>query len=63
MFSDILFSEMEKQNLSTYRLSKLSGIPESTIRNYRNDVSPTIDTAERLLGALGLKLTIRKIDK
>lgn len=44
--------------ISVYKLSKISGIPKSTIFNYELGVSPTLEKADKLLKALGVSISI-----
>ena len=62
-FKDRLLQYRQSKGMSVYRLSKLSGLPESTIRSYEQGVMPTLDKADALLKALGVELTIGKENK
>lgn len=62
-FIKILQDNMKESKMSVYRLSKLSGIPESTIRNYENGTIPSLDIADKLLKALGASMTIGVVQK
>jgi len=47
----------EERNWSTYRLSKLSGIPQSTIATwYKKNLMPPIDKLEILCQTFGISL-------
>lgn len=51
----------EKRGISRYRASKISGIPESTIRNWEMEGrTPPIDAYEQVLNAIGYELIIKK---
>ena len=64
-FKTLLVDLRKKSKVSIYQLSKLSGVPKSTIFNYEQGVSPTIDKAHKLLKALGtgVELGERNADK
>lgn len=56
---DLIKQECHRQNLSVYRLSRISGIPTSTIYGiFRDNNKAQIDTICQLLDALGLQMTI-----
>lgn len=46
-FSQWLQDEMEKNKLTEYRLAKLSGVHQSTIKNLLNGAKPQIGTEEK----------------
>ena len=50
-----------KNGLSLSKLSKLSGVPVTTIAHYENGVQPTIDKADKLFRALGETLILGEI--
>ena len=53
-----LKSIMEQQNLTMYRLSKLSGVPESVINRliWGQAKDPHISTVKKIADALGVKI-------
>ena len=55
-------TELKKQRIqkgmSVYMLSKLSGVPKSTIFNYEQGVNPTLERADKLLKTLGISITL-----
>ena len=57
-FSDILRDARTARKLSVYRLSKMSGVSESSIRYYEAGGKPTLDKADALLKALGTTMTL-----
>lgn len=59
-FGAQLIALRKRANMSAYRLSKLSGVPTSTIFNYEHGVEPTVDKADKLLRALGATLVLGK---
>ena len=57
-FHEHLKTEMQKQNMTCGKLHKISGIPESTLRDWVSGKSkPTISKAIQVSHALGLRLT------
>ena len=51
----------EKQGLSVYRLSRLSEIPESTIRNWENQgFEPTFINYQKIVNTLGYEIELVK---
>ena len=51
--------QCDRQNISLYKLSKMSGVPQSTIYGIMNDKNKAqIDTLCEILKALGLKIVI-----
>ncbi len=59
-FKTQLVNLRKKANMSMARLSRLSGVPTSTIGNYEHGVMPTLDKADKLLRALGVSLAVGK---
>lgn len=51
-FSQWLQDEMEKNKLTEYRLAKLSGVHQSTIKNLLNGAKPQIKTEEKIKRAI-----------
>ena len=56
-FSQWLQDEMEKNKLTEYRLAKLSGVHQSTIKNLLNGAKPQIKTEGKI------KIAIEQISK
>lgn len=61
-FKTQLIKLRTQANMSVYKLSKLSGVPKSTIFNYERGVVPTLDKADKLLRALGATLILGRQD-
>lgn len=60
-FKDLLICELEKQNLSCYKLGKMSGLTPRAINYYaRGERTPNIYDADKVLKALGITLKIKK---
>jgi transcriptional regulator with XRE-family HTH domain len=56
--SEAIRKTLADSGLTGYSIAKASGVSESTVgRTLRGNV-PTLDTADRLLAALGLRLVI-----
>lgn len=47
---------MEKKGISIYRLSKMTNLPDQTIRNYKNGSQLTFTNACKIADALGVSL-------
>lgn len=62
-FQNQLKQLRKQKNISIYRLSKMSGVPWSTIRLYESGSMPTLDKADRLLKALGATLVLGVTDR
>ena len=56
-FSQWLQDEMEKNKLTEYRVAKLSGVHQSTIKNLLNGAKPQIKTEGKI------KIAIEQINK
>jgi len=59
---DNIWEAQEKQNVSTYRLSKMSGVSEATLSKMKSDpnANPTLMTIVRLINALSLTICFKK---
>lgn len=51
-----VFVQMRHQQIGYADLAKRSGVPERTIRAWRNENAPSLMTLEAVLNALGLEL-------
>ncbi|MCT3423921.1 XRE family transcriptional regulator [Lactobacillus helveticus] len=48
---------LQQKNITIYKLSKLTGIPDNTLRNYRSKKSdPSFTNACKIADALGVSL-------
>lgn len=57
-------NQLTKKSMSVYRLSKLTGIPNSTLLSYKNDgVEPTFNNMEKIADALGVSLDEFRSDR
>lgn len=51
----------DEEGISIYQLVQLSGVPDTTIRNWTNGgLMPTLENYEKVLEALGYELIIQK---
>lgn len=64
MWNEILKVSKAKK-LSKYRISKLTGIPQSTLRSYELGAEPSFKNIAKVAQVLGISLDelIKKIDK
>lgn len=52
---------LDKQKMSVYRLSKLTGIPLNTLYSYKNqDVEPSFHNMDKIADVLNVSLDIFK---
>ena len=64
MMWDLVQNQLDKQSMSVYRLSKLTGIPNPTIFSYKNNgVEPTFSNMVKIADALGVSLDEFRSDK
>ena len=64
MLWETVRNQLTKKSMSVYRLSKLTGIPNSTLLSYKNDgVEPTFNNMEKIADALGVSLDEFRGDK
>ena len=60
-FRKIIQSEVQRQELSGYRVAKLSGIPMRTVQAYlAEDCDLTGERVARIAKALGLELSTKR---
>lgn len=60
----IIKQECKRQNISTYRLAQISGIPTSTIYGiFRGKNKAQMDTICMILDALGLEIVIKPLEQ
>ena len=48
----------KRKGISLYRLAKISGIPETTVRSYEQGRMPGIANTAIILNAMGIKLEL-----
>ena len=64
MLWELVQKQLDKQSMSVYRLSKLTGIPNPTIFSYKNNgVEPTFSNMVKIADALGVSLDEFRSDK
>lgn len=56
-------NKMEAHGISAYALSQLSGVPDSTVRDYLNGKDTTTERYLLLCEALGLRLSVTSVGK
>lgn len=49
---------LNQKKISIYRLAKLSGISENTLRNYRNGSEPSFVNMDKIAQALDVSLEV-----
>ena len=47
---------MDKQNISAYRLAKMTGLSHNTLQNYKNGHEPSFSNVVKIADALGVSL-------
>lgn len=53
-------SEIERQKLTRYKISQMSGISESQLKRWLEGITePSISNAQRLAEAVGLKIEVK----
>jgi len=57
-FKDLIVEGRRYKGLSLRELSKLSGVPYTTIFHYETGTKPGLDNADKLLKALDISLVI-----
>lgn len=50
--------ELKKQNISVYRLSKVTGISQTTLHNYKLGHEPSFKNVVKIADALGVSLDV-----
>ena len=64
MLWETVRNQLTKKSMSVYRLSKLTGIPNSTLLSYKNNgVEPTFNNMEKIADALNVSLDEFRSDK
>ncbi len=49
---------LKQENMSIYRLAKLSGISENTLRNYRSGSEPSFTNMDKIAQTLNVSLEV-----
>lgn len=61
---NILQKELDKKGVTIYKLSKITGIKETTLRNYKRGSEPSFSNMCKIADALEVSLDVfRKEDK
>ena len=58
MLWDIIQIQLDKQKITIYRLAKLTGIPDTTLHNYKNGSEPSFKNMCKIADALDVSLDI-----
>ncbi|MBB1109905.1 helix-turn-helix transcriptional regulator [Limosilactobacillus sp. pH52_RY] len=53
---DIIQIQLDKQKTTIYRLAKLTGIPDTTLHNYKNGSEPSFTNMCKIADALNVSL-------
>lgn len=56
MLWKLIKDQMDKQNISAYRLAKMTGLSHNTLQNYKNGHEPSFSNVVRIADALGVSL-------
>ena len=56
MLWKLIKNQMDKQNISVYRLAKMTGLSHNTLQNYKNGHEPSFSNVVKIADALGVSL-------
>lgn len=56
MLWELIKNQMDKQNISAYRLAKITGLSLNTMQNYKNGHEPSFTNMVKIADALGVSL-------
>lgn len=56
MLWKLIQKELKKQGMSAYRLSKITGLSQNTLQNYKNGHEPSFSNVVKIADALGVSL-------
>ena len=54
----LINKQLRSKSISIYRLSKLTGISETTLRNYKDDHEPSFKNMVKIADALNVSLDV-----
>lgn len=63
MLWKLINKQLDKQKITIYRLSKLTGIAQTTFQNYKNGSEPSFSNMVKIADALGVSLDEFRSDK
>ena len=56
MLWKLIENQMDKQDISAYRLAKMTGLSHNTLQNYKNGHEPSFSNVVKIADALGVSL-------
>ena len=56
MMWKLIQKELKRQGMSAYRLSKITGLSQNTLQNYKNGHEPSFSNVVKIADALGVSL-------
>ncbi|MEC4742295.1 helix-turn-helix transcriptional regulator [Limosilactobacillus sp. c10Ua_36] len=59
----LIQKELKRQGMSAYRLSKITGLSQNTLQNYKNGHEPSFSNVVKIADALGVSLDEFRSDK
>lgn len=63
MLWKLIKNQMDKQGMSAYRLSKITGLSQNTLQNYKNGHEPSFSNVVKIADALGVSLDVFRSDE
>ena len=63
MMWKLIQKELKRQGMSAYRLSKITGLSQNTLQNYKNGHEPSFSNVVKIADALGVSLDEFRSDK
>lgn len=63
MLWKMIQNQLEQKEISVYRLSKLTGIAETTLHNYKHGSEPSFSNMVKIADALDVSLDVFRKEK
>lgn len=63
MMWKLIQKELKRQGMSAYRLSKITGLSQNALQNYKNGHEPSFSNVVKIADALGVSLDEFRSDK
>lgn len=63
MLWKLIQKELKKQGMTAYRLSKITGLSQNTLQNYKHGHEPSFSNVVKIADALGVSLDEFRSDK